>query len=91
MPREPGSCCTYWASSGSSCWIRAALTFRAGMLDIKATRSTQGVQTMVLRGKHTVTRACRTEDANLLDQARYRCRSIPSIGALLTEDQLKFE
>ena len=68
-----------------------ALTFRAGMLDIKATRSTQGVQTMVLRGKHTVTRACRTEDANLLDQARYRCRSIPSIGALLTEDQLKFE
>ena len=68
-----------------------ALTFRAGMLDIKATRSTQGVQTMVLRGKHTVPRACRTEDANLLDQARYRCRSIPSIGALLTEDQLKFE
>ena len=46
---------------------------------------------MVLRGKHTVTRACRTEDANLLDQVRYRCRSIPSIGALLTEDQLKFE
>ena len=68
-----------------------ALTFRAGMLDIKATRSTQGVQTMVLRGKHTVTRACLTAEANLLDEARYRCRSIPSIGALLTEDQLKFE
>ena len=68
-----------------------ALTFRAGMLDIKATRSTQGVQTMVLRGKHTVTRARLTAEANLLDEARYRCRSIPSIGALLTEDQLKFE
>ncbi|MDR3767072.1 MAG: DNA topoisomerase (ATP-hydrolyzing) subunit A, partial [Butyricicoccus sp.] len=31
---------------------RRALTFRAGMLDIKATRSTQGVQVVVLRGKH---------------------------------------
>ena len=28
-----------------------ALTFRAGMLDVKATRSTQGVQVMVLRAK----------------------------------------
>ena len=66
-----------------------ALTFRAGMLDVKATRSTQGVQTMVLRGKHTVTRACRTEDAERCsDNARYRCRSIPSIGALLTDEDL---
>ena len=44
-----------------------ALTFRASMLDVKASRSTQGVQTMVLRGKHTITRACRTEDAALSD------------------------
>ena len=65
-----------------------ALTFRANMLDIKASRSTQGVQTMVLRGKHTITRACRMEDAGLSDNGRYRCRSIPSIGALLTDDNL---
>ena len=65
-----------------------ALTFRASMLDVKTTRSTQGVQTMVLRGKHTITRACRTEDAALSDNARYRCRSIPSIGALLTDEDL---
>ena len=65
-----------------------ALTFRANMLDVKASRSTQGVQTMVLRGKHTITRACRTEDAALSDNARYRCRSIPSIGALLTDEDL---
>ena len=65
-----------------------ALTFRASMLDVKASRSTQGVQTMVLRGKHTITRACRTEDAALSDNARYRCRSIPSIGALLTDEDL---
>src|SRR5699024_8540149 len=34
-----------------------AMTMRAGMLDVKATRSTQGVQVMVLRAKHTVNRA----------------------------------
>lgn len=65
-----------------------ALTFRAGMLDIKASRSTQGVQTMVLRGKHTITRAVRMEDARLADNGRYRCRAIPSIGALLTDEDL---
>ena len=73
-----------------------ALTFRANMLDIKASRSTQGVQAMVLRGKHTITHACRMEDAGLCDNGRYRCRSIPSIGALLTDEdlpekQIKFE
>ena len=73
-----------------------ALTFRANMLDIKASRSTQGVQAMVLRGKHTITRACRMEAAGLSDNGRYRCRSIPSIGALLTDEdlpekQIKFE
>nr|WP_297174666.1 DNA topoisomerase (ATP-hydrolyzing) subunit A [uncultured Agathobaculum sp.] len=65
-----------------------ALTFRANMLDIKASRATQGVQAMVLRGKHTITRACRIEDAQLSDDGRYRCRSIPSIGALLTDEDL---
>lgn len=81
-----------------SIFIRAnrALTFRANMLDIKASRSTQGVQAMVLRGKHTITNACRMEDAGLSDNGRYRCRSIPSIGALLTDEdlpekQIKFE
>ena len=65
-----------------------ALTVRANMRDGKASRSTQGVQTMVLRGKHTITRACRMEEAGLSDNGRYRCRSIPSIGALLTDDDL---
>lgn len=65
-----------------------ALTFRADTLDIKASRSTQGVQIMVLRGKHTIIRACRTEDAGLNDNDRYRCRTIPSIGALLKDEDL---
>ncbi len=65
-----------------------AMTFRAGMLDVKATRATQGVQVMVLRAKHTVCRAVRCEDAGLSDNGRYRCRAIPSIGALLKEEDL---
>ena len=67
---------------------RRALTFRAGMLDIKATRAAQGVQVVVLRGKHTVTRACRMQDAYLSDEGRYRCRSIPALGALLRDEDL---
>ncbi|MDO5142344.1 MAG: DNA topoisomerase (ATP-hydrolyzing) subunit A [Eubacteriales bacterium] len=65
-----------------------ALTFRANMLDVKVSRSTQGVQVMVLRGKHTVERACRMEQAGLSDNGRYRARAIPSIGALLTDEDL---
>lgn len=65
-----------------------ALTFQASALDIKASRSTQGVQAMVLRGKHTITRACLMEQANLQDNGRYRCRTIPSIGAILRDEDL---
>ncbi len=67
---------------------RRALSFKVGILDIKATRSTQGVQVVVLRGKHTVTRACRTADARLSDESRYRCRAIPALGALLKDEDL---
>ncbi len=65
-----------------------AMTMRVGMLDIKATRSTQGVQVMVLRAKHTITRAVRTEEAGLSDPKRYLSRSIPSIGAILKDEDL---
>ena len=65
-----------------------ALTFRANMLMKKSTRSTQGVQTMVLRAKHTVTRACFAQEAALTDEKRYRVRDIPSIGAILKEEDL---
>ncbi len=63
-----------------------ALTFKVNMLDTKASRSTQGVRTMVLRGKHIITRACLTGDAGLTENGRYRCRAIPSIGALLRDE-----
>ena len=65
-----------------------AMTFRAAALDIKSSRGTQGVQVMVLRGKHTLIRACKMEDAALSDNGRYRCRPIPAIGAILREEDL---
>lgn len=65
-----------------------ALTFRAAMLDTKTTRSTQGVQVVVLRGKHVVTRACSMQQAGLTDNGRYRCRAIPALGALLRDEDL---
>lgn len=68
-----------------------ALTFRVGALDVKTTRGTQGVQAMVLRGKHTITRAVRMEEAGLTDNGRYRCRTIPSIGAILRDEDLPEE
>ena len=65
-----------------------ALTFRASMLDVKTTRSTQGVQTMVLREQayHYCGRAAPRTPRSAI--TRYRCRSIPSIGALLTDEDL---
>ncbi len=65
-----------------------AMTFRAGMLDIKATRATQGVQVMVLRAKHTVIRAQRAQDVGFSDPKRYLTRTIPSIGAVLKDEDL---
>lgn len=65
-----------------------AMTFRVGALDIKTTRSTQGVQAMVLRGKNEITRACSMDEAGLSDNGRYRCRTIPSIGAILRDEDL---
>ena len=65
-----------------------ALIFKADMLDKKATRSTQGVQAMVLRAKHLLSRACFAEEAGLSEQEHYRCRALPAIGTLLKEEDL---
>ena len=65
-----------------------ALTFSVSLLDVKQARATQGVQAMVLRGKNTVTRAVQMEHAGLTDNGRYRCRSLPSIGAILKDEDM---
>ena len=65
-----------------------ALVIHTSVLQPKATRTVQGVQVMVLRGSHRVIRACLGAQAPLRDPARYRSRTIPSIGAILRDEEL---
>ena len=71
---------------GTSSQGNRALTINVGMLDIKSTRSTQGVQVMTLRGKHTVTDATLTP--NLNEPERYKAKNIPALGAVLKDEDL---
>ncbi len=63
-----------------------ALTINTSVIPAKSTRTTVGVQAMVLRGSHTVTRACDTAEVSFAQPKRYRSHSIPSIGALLKDE-----
>ncbi len=65
-----------------------ALCVHTSMVSLKTTRSTQGIATMVLRGAHKITKASYAEDCGLTDLPRYRSKTIPSIGALLKEEDL---
>ena len=71
---------TIFASNGR------ALTLNTSLIPEKATRTTVGVQVMVLRGSHTVTRACAAAEVSFAQPRRYVSHSIPSIGALLKEE-----
>lgn len=63
-----------------------ALTINTAVIPAKSTRTTVGVQAMVLRGSHTVTRACDSVEVSFTQPKRYRSHSIPSIGALLKDE-----
>ncbi len=63
-----------------------AVIFSTALMAPKATRSTQGVQVMTLKGKHHLSSVRRLEDTGITNFARYRCRSIPAAGALLREE-----
>lgn len=65
-----------------------ALTINTALLAAKSTRATQGVQVMVLRGSHRVTRACWASSNAFHDPKRYVSRTIPSIGALLRDEEM---
>ncbi|MDO4173292.1 MAG: DNA topoisomerase (ATP-hydrolyzing) subunit A [Eubacteriales bacterium] len=63
-----------------------ALTVNTSIIPVKSTRTTVGVQVMVLRGAHTVTHACYTMELSFAQPKRYVSHSIPSIGALLKDE-----
>lgn len=62
------------------------LTVNTSVIPPKSTRTTVGVQTMVLRGSHTITHACYSMELAFAQPKRYVSHSIPSIGALLKDE-----
>ena len=73
-----------------------ALIFSTAQLLPKTTRNTQGVAVMSLKKKASLNRAVRVEDSGIVNQSRYRSRTIPAAGALLKEEdspekQISFE
>ena len=73
-----------------------ALIFSTAQLAPKTTRSTQGVAVLTLKKKHTLHRAVLLEGSGIVNQARYRTKSLPAAGALIKpedsdEKQLELE
>lgn len=71
---------TIFASNGR------ALTVNTSIIPEKTTRTTVGVQVMVLRGSHTITKVRDTAEVSFVQPRRYVSHSIPSIGALLKDE-----
>ena len=64
---------------------RAAVVSTALLLP-KTTRNTIGVAVMSLKKKAVLNRVKRLEESGITNVSRYRCRTIPTAGSLLKED-----
>ena len=64
---------------------RAAIFSTAQLLP-KTTRNTQGVAVMTLKKKAALRDAVPLEGSGIVNQSRYRTKTIPSAGALLKEE-----
>ncbi len=64
---------------------RAAIFSTAQLLP-KTTRNTQGVGVLSLKKKAVLTGALPLEESGIVNQSRYRTRTVPSAGALLKQE-----
>ena len=64
---------------------RAAI-FSTALLLPKTTRNTQGVTVVSLKKKAAVDRVALLEESTIANPGRYRCRTIPTAGAILKEE-----
>ena len=64
---------------------RAAI-FSTAQLNPKTTRNTQGVAVLTLKKKAALSDAVLLADSGIVNQSRYRTKTIPSAGALLREE-----
>lgn len=63
-----------------------AMIFNTSMLQVKTSKSTQGVAGMSLKKNHRVTDAAAVEDTTIKNVSRYRAKSLPAAGALLKDE-----
>ena len=64
---------------------RAAI-FSTAQLNPKTTRNTQGVAVMTLKKKAALRDAVLLAESGIVNQSRYRTKTIPSAGALIKEE-----
>ena len=62
------------------------LIFHTALLAPKTTRSAQGVAVMTLKKKATLRDAVLLTQSGIVNESRYRTKTIPSAGALLKEE-----
>jgi len=62
------------------------VVFHTAALNLKTTRSTQGVNVMTLKPKYKVKQLLPLEETTIIRPARYRAKALPIAGALLKED-----
>ena len=66
------------------------LVFNTAQLQVKTSRSTQGVAVMTLKAKRTLVKAVPVKDSAITNLARYRVKNLPGAGALLkSEDRVE--
>ena len=63
-----------------------AMIFSTAQLTPKTSRDTQGVAVMTLKKNALVHRAALLPDSGIVNQSRYRTKTIPSVGALLKDE-----
>ena len=62
------------------------LIFSTAQIAVKTTRATQGVAVMTLKKKAVLQRAVPLAQAGIVNESRYRTRTLPAAGALLREE-----
>ncbi|MBP3484294.1 MAG: topoisomerase IV [Oscillospiraceae bacterium] len=63
-----------------------AMVFNTSLLQLKTSRSTQGVAVMSLKKNHRLVTAAPLEETVIKNVSRYRVRSLPASGALLRDE-----
>ena len=62
------------------------LVFNSSQLQVKTSKSTQGVAVMTLKAKRVLERAVLLRETEIKNSSRYRVKNLPGAGAMLLEN-----